>query len=409
MEVAQVTPQFKKGRGQLAAIVVLGHALKHIYMAGLQTILLPEIKISLGLSATQLGALAFSRQATGWATTMGAGYLGDRFPHRASTLLGISLAMMGVSYFFAGISTAYWVMFAAMLLVGVGPALYHPPALGALSRRFPDRRGFATALHGTGGTVGETLGPLTVAGLLVLLTWRGVLQLSLAPALLGAFLIWKTMRSGPPVAPMSLPIRAYLVSLAVLLKRRDLFILVLATALRSAGQHGVLIFLPVYLREDLGFTPTKVAVYLSLSQVVGIGAQPAMGYLSDKLGRKVVLLPAMTALGLLFFALRLAEPGAQLILTIVALGAFLYSLHEISIAAAMDTAGGEVQSTMASLIYGASFLGAFSPIIAGAIVDATGTTANAFTYGGAVVLAGVPVLLLLRLPKTADQTARARH
>jgi MFS family permease len=171
----------------------------------------------------------------------------------------------------------------------------------------------------------------------------------------------------------------------------------------------VLIFLPVYLREDLGFTPTKVAVYLSLAQVVGIGAQPAMGYLSDRLGRKVVLLPAMTALGLLFFALRLAEPGAQLILTIVALGAFLYSLHEISIAAAMDTAGGEVQSTMASLIYGASFLGAFSPIIAGAIVDATGTTANAFTYGGAVVLAGVPVLLLLRLPKTADQTARARH
>jgi MFS family permease len=300
-------------------------------------------------------------------------------------------------------------MFAAMLLVGIGPALYHPPALGALSRRFPDRRGFATALHGTGGTVGEMLGPLAAAGLLAFLTWRGVLQWSLAPALLGAFLIWRMMRSGPPVAPMMLSMRSYVVSIAVLLKRRDIFILVLVTALRSIGQHGILIFLPIYLRVDLAFSPTKAAVYLSLAQVVGIGAQPAMGYISDRLGRKAVLIPAMTALGLLFLALKVAEPGAQLMLTVMAMGAFLFSLHEISIAAAMDIAGGEVQSTMASLIYGASFLGAISPVIAGAIIDATGSTSSAFIYGGGVVLLGALILPFLRLPKTADQMARARQ
>ena len=70
MEAVQVGAEIRHGRNQLAATVVLGHAIKHIYNSGLQTILLPEIKIGLGLSATQLGSLAFSRQATGWVTTM---------------------------------------------------------------------------------------------------------------------------------------------------------------------------------------------------------------------------------------------------------------------------------------------------------------------------------------------------
>ena len=90
MESITVSDDLKRGRNRLAVTVVLGHAIKHIYISGLQTILLPEIKFGLGISATQLGALAFSRQVTGWVTTVGAGYLGDRFANRASLMLGIS-------------------------------------------------------------------------------------------------------------------------------------------------------------------------------------------------------------------------------------------------------------------------------------------------------------------------------
>ena len=172
------------------------------------------------------------------------------------------------------------------------------------------------------------------------------------------------------------------------------------------GQSAIIVFLPVYLREDLEFSVARVALYLSLAQIVGIGAQPAMGFLSDKFGRKMVLVPATIWLGLLFLALRFADPGAQLVLTILAMGAFLYSLHTIFIAAAMDVAGGEVQSTVVSLIYGASFLGTTSPILAGIIADTYGTP-SAFLYGGGVVLLSSFILALLRLPKTTTQIAGA--
>ena len=407
MKSIPLAPEIRRGRNQLAATVVLGHAFKHIYNSGLQTILLPEIKIGLGLSATQFGSLAFSRQATSWVTTMGAGYLGDRFANRASLMLAASLVLTGVSYFVAGFAPNYWLMFAVMMLVGIGPSLYHPPAIGALSRRFPDRRGFAISLHGTGGSVGEVLGPIITAGVLTLLMWRDMLHVSLIPALLAALVIWSMMRSVTGDVPGTASTRAYFRSVATLLRRRALLALVLVTALRSMGQGVIVTFLPVYLREDLEFSATRVALYLSMSQVVGIGAQPAMGFLSDRFGRKVVLMPAMACMGLLFMALAYADPGVQMVLTVLALGAFQYSLHTIFIAAAMDVAGGQVQSTIVSLIYGAAIFGTVAPVLAGILADAYGVP-SAFLFGGSVVLLSTFVLGLLKLPKTATQMAGER-
>ncbi|MCH7745594.1 MAG: hypothetical protein IIC84_05925 [Chloroflexi bacterium] len=89
------------------------------------------------------------------------------------------------------------------------------------------------------------------------------------------------------------------------------------------------------------------------------------------------------------------------------MGTVLYSLHTLFIAAAMDVAGGEVQSTVVSLIYGASFLGTLSPIVAGIIADNYGIP-SVFLFGGGVVLVGAVILMMLKLPKTETQIAGQR-
>ena len=108
-------PQIARGRGLLAVVVVAGHAVKHVFNSGMRSLLLPEIKIGLGLSGSRFGALLTASQITSWGTTIGAGYLGDRFSNRAALMLGISLAMTGISFFIAGHATTYAVMFLAML------------------------------------------------------------------------------------------------------------------------------------------------------------------------------------------------------------------------------------------------------------------------------------------------------
>lgn len=413
----------RRGRNRLAATVVLGHAIKHIYNSGLQSILLAVIKDDLALSGAQFGLLSTSGRVTSGATTMVAGYLGDRFANRSGIMLMSSLGMMGISYFLLGSAPNYYLLLAAMLIVGVGPSLYHSPAIASLSRKFPDKRSFAISLHGTGGSIGEVVGPVLTGGLitgtyLVAFEWRDVLQISVLPALLCGLLIYLMMRNIPTVSAETASLSDYFSSLSALMSRRAMIALVAITALRSMGQGAIMAFLPVYLLEDQGITAVVIGLFMASIQFVGILAQPAMGFLADRFGHKAVLVPATAALGVLMIALRFAEaddtltftlwrlqiaaPGIQFGIIGLAMGAFLYALHAIYIAAAMDVAEGEAQSTVVSLIYGASFLGALSPFIAGVIVDFT-DTASAFVYGGVMVLAATLILVFTRLPKTFSQ------
>ena len=146
MESVEVSPELRKGRNQLAVTVTLGHAVKHVFNSALP-ILLTLMKGDLGLSNTQYGVITSVGRGTSGATTMVAGYLGERFANRSGLMLFISLSMMGISYFLLGFAPSFWWVLGVMLLVGIGPSLYHPPAIASLSRKFPDRRGFAISLH----------------------------------------------------------------------------------------------------------------------------------------------------------------------------------------------------------------------------------------------------------------------
>ena len=407
MASTEVTEDIKRGRNQLAVTVVLGHTVKHIYNSGLQSVILAVIKDDLRLTGTQFGLLATSQRVTSGTTTMVAGYLGDRFANRSGLMLMLSLGIMGVSYYLLGSAPSYWVLFAVMLLVGIGPSLYHPPAIASLSRKFPDRRGFAISLHGTGGSVGEVVGPVLTGGLisgtyLVAFHWRDVLHISVFPALFFAVAVYLMMRNIPAAAADTASLREYGSSLVSLMRRRAMLSLVFVTALRSSGQYAVMGFLPVYLLEDLEYDKVIIGLFMSGAQVTGIVAQPLMGYLSDRFGRKIVLVPCTLVMGLLIISLRFAEPGPQLVIAVLAMGAFLYSLHTIYIAGAMDVAQGQAQSTVVSLIYGASFIGAFSPWVAGWVADQWGNSSS-FIYGGVLVILGALILWATKLPKTSNQ------
>ena len=308
MTATHPSEDIRTGRNRLAATVTIGHAVKHLYNSGLRSLILPEIKLDLNLSGAQFGALATSREITAWTITMVAGYLGDRYINRSGLMVGLSIAIIGVSYWLISLPNTFWPLFAIMFFAGLGPSLYHPPAIGELSRRFPDRRGFAISLHGTGGIAGEVLGPLVVAGLLALMSWRGVLQAGLLPALAAAFTLWAVMNSLRRNDTPNVSARGYLTAFGELIQNRALVLLVSVSAIRIMGESAVANFLPVFLREDLNFSPTRVAVYLSLAQVAGLGAQPAMGYLSDRFGRKAVLLPGLTVVSLLSMALGFTGP-----------------------------------------------------------------------------------------------------
>lgn len=414
----------KEGSKKLVSAIVLGHSVGHIFNSSLPLLLaMMKTDPRFNLTATQFGVVGGVGRGSSDATTIVAGYLGERFANRPGVMLSISLIIMGSSYFLLGMAPSFWWLLGAMLLVGIGPSLYHPPAIAELSKRFPDRRGFAISLHGTGGSIGEMFGPF-IAGLLTTETfkvgsivtityliafeWNELLKISVLPALLFAVLVYLMMRNVSKETADTGSSGEYFRGLRELLKVKGIWGLILVTGLSDMGLSSVTYFLPLYLisapgEGGLGKDALTVGFFLAGAQVAGIIAQPVMGWLSDMYGRKIVLLPAMTFLGILFIGLYFASDGYQLVLNVFAMGAFLYSLHTVFIAAAMDISGGKSQATVVSLIYSASLLGTASPIFTGLLIDEFGLK-SAFLFSGIISLLATILLFSLKLPMNADIT-----
>lgn len=386
------------GRARFATVIVVGHALKHALTSGVTSVLMPEIRRDLSLSDTQVGTLGSTQQFSGWFATMGAGYLGDRFLNKTGLMLCISLLLVAVSLLVLGVSTSYLALLGGMFLLGFGPSMFHPPAVGALSRRFSDRRAFAISLHGTGGSIGEAAGPLIAAGLLSFLYWRDVLKVEFIPGILGAMLLLVLLKEGRSVAGTTPPTMSqYLGSFTALLRQRAMTLLLLVTAFRSVGQATTAIFLPIYLREDLAFSAALVGLYISMSQLAGIGSQPLMGMLSDRFGHKPVMLPALAIFAVLLAAVPFAEGKIALALVILALGFFLFSMQSILTSAAVELAGHEVHSTVVSLIYASSFIGSLAPTMAGILADRYGLEST-FFFSAGLAVAATAILAVTKLP-----------
>ena len=399
MDHTHADRELAQGRIKVAATISVAHAIKHVYNSGHLSLIMPAIKIGLGLNRAQFGSLATSMAAGWWIGTMVAGFLGDIFGHRAGLMLAIALALMGGSFFLGGIAPNYLTMIFVVFFVGVGPSMFHPPAIGELSRRFPDRRAFAVSLHGMGANVGEVLGTPIVASFLTFMIWRHLLMVSIVPALMVAAAVWILVPSRKAeIGTATDSVLGYFVSLTGLLKNRMLLLLIGATALRSVGEGGVSAFLPLYMRDNLNYSVTTVALFFSLAQIAGIVSQPVMGFLADRVGYKPVLLTGTALVMFSAFALSVAQPGVQLFLVVLVRGAANFSLHHIFIAAALDAARGAAQSTVTSLIYGAGFVGVISPFIAGVISERYGIH-SAFVYGGIVLIAPTLLLAVVRFPR----------
>ncbi len=382
-------------RRTLLVTAVTGHGIKHLMNAAF-AVLLPELKTGLGLTNTQVGVLSTSRFLTGGLANFPAGYIADRFTKLRAIVLGISIAGIGITYALAGLTTSFWLVTLWTSLMVLFISLWHPAAIGSLSRQFTANRGFAIALHGTGGSIGEALGPIVAGFLLGFFAWQVIFQGAIVPALILGFIIWFVLRRVPADISQAASFAEYLVALRRLLRNRRLLLVLFFTGGFAGAQATMYTFLPVYLREDIGLTSGALGFHLFLLHVTGIGSQPVMGYLSDHWGRKAVMVPAMAILGIAYFLFGVVPEGLPLIATILVASLFFYPMMAIFLASASDLAPSDVQSTTVSLVFGvATLFGSLAPLIGGRIADEQDLPTT-FIFCAVLVLFAATVALVTR-------------
>lgn len=361
-------PEPSQGRGSLLFVVASGHAMKHIFVAGL-FVLMPEIKQTLGLSNAALGILGTSKSLAGGLANAPAGFIADRYRQYFSPTLAGLLVFLGI--FQIALSRSVGLFDAAIYasVLSVIATAWHPPAIGALSHAFPEKRGLAISVHGTGASVGEALGPLIAGSLLLTLTWQSVLQLSAIPALVFALFVWLSTRKFK-INSEKVSLEDYLTHSKRLLKNRQLLFILLVAGAFGGCQAAMFVFLPVYIREDLGKSTFTVGLWIAFSQGIGVITQPIMGYLLDRVGRRQVIVPALFSLSISLVVLYLSKDGYLFLISLGFAGAFLFSTTSLLVTAAVDVAGNEVQATTVSLVYSAlAIFTALGPLAAGFLAD----------------------------------------
>lgn len=240
---------------------------------------------------------------------------------------------------------------------------------------------------------------------MLVMGWRGILSIyAIAPFFMGFMAVWafKNIGDVKEGEAKEAGLTQRLAMTKALLRSPLLWGLIVVRGLRGMALVGLITILPLYLGNDLHLSPFNRGFHIGMLIAVGLVAKPLAGLVSDKLGRKQVLVPGLVwscgfALLMIVF-----DDGIALTVTIALLGLFLYPDQPILTAAYFDVVGREVATTGLGVVSFASFLmAATSPLIAGAIYETADFQAGLYYIAGLFALAAL-VFALLPLSRRID-------
>jgi len=377
-------------------LVALGHTFTHWCPATFY-LLLPFLVKEMGLSYSQAGFLVTVRVAANLLVNIPAGMLVDIIGKKG-LLMALALIATGVPYFLVGVSHNFFWVALFMAFVGVGNYLWHPAAISTLSEKYPDKRGFAIAIHAIGPNIGESVAPLLVGVLLLYLSWRNVLFLNLIPGIVIAFILWKFLfgkLNSRTQSKKGLSAKEYLAGMKKMAQNPSILALVLVAGMRSMTQQGLHTFLPIYLTHDLGLSSAVAGLYLSVTQTAGMIGTPIAGSISDQNGRKRVLTAGLFSTSVVLVILAYFQLAWLFITGLAFLGFFLYAVRPVIWAWVLDLSPKELGGSAVSFFSGSqSLLSSLSPVICGFIADRWGILAAFYFLAGTVFVANLIVLTI---------------
>ena len=299
-------------------------------------------------------------------------------------------------------------LFASRLLAGVGMFVLWVVGIDVASGAFPPgRRATATSVVISGYPAGYALGQLGAPRIAAAVGWPGVFPVFGVGVLVTSLALYAAAGRVPRVEPPTAPVTR--AELGRVVRNRNVWTVVVVTVLGYSLYMVFNSWMPTYITRRFGVSLAESGAFVALFPAVGVLARPAGGWLSDAvLGRRRRPVFATSFVGATVLAAAMAYSAtvAALVAGLVLAGVFVQLQIGIMYQSIREFVDPGAAGTAVSLASVAGWLGSFvAPVVAGALVAATGTFTVLFAF--AVALGATGALTVWQMAESGGTLAPA--
>ena len=385
--MAETRPSALSGTFQMEKVLAIAavHFVHDMYTSFLAPVL-PLIIRSQGLSLTQAGSLTVFMQLPSLFNPL-IGAVSDK-KHLSKPFLILSPAFTATFMCIIGFVPSFGLLCATLFAVGISVAALHVSAPVMTAAMSGTAIGRGMGLFMVGGELARTAGPLIAVWAASNFGLTGMWQLMFMGWGASAILWWRLKRTRESVPERSTA------SFSVMLREMRVII---------AGVFGILVarsfmasamttYLPTFLFRE-GHSLWISGISLTVYEAAGVAGVYVSGTVSDRVGRRKVLLAA-TALSPVLLFLLLFSQGALLFVVLLLLGFTTIATGPVLMAVMMENAGPNRAAANGTYMAISFAVRASVILVIGMVSDLYGMRA-AFLMCASVACLGVPFIALL--------------
>ncbi|MDP2900230.1 MAG: MFS transporter [Candidatus Bathyarchaeota archaeon] len=266
-------------------VMILTHTLTHTFQ-NIHLVLFPVLMDEFKLGYYELGLIAAIPPLCQVVLSIPAGMLADKFGTKKMIIFSQLLSCAGSLV--AGFTQNPWMLIAAVSLLYLNTTFYHPPSYSYVTKTIkPSDRSKALGLHGAGGTLGMSIGPLSITLLMgyFAFEWRQVYLFWFVALLIGLIMVLR-IKADPDEQPKPKAKDDTPPGESKSVISGSMFWFIVFNAMRGMGASMTAAFFSLYLVKSQGWNLGDATLVYGASSLVGIVAAPLGGFFADKIGEK---------------------------------------------------------------------------------------------------------------------------
>ncbi|MDF0498214.1 MULTISPECIES: MFS transporter [Bradyrhizobium] len=275
-------------------VVLMGSAFGFVFFDRLAlNFLSPFLMPELQLNNTQLGALSAGLALTWAIAGYAVGTLSDYFQNR-KTLLVCAIVIFSMCSVGSGLANSFLTLLAARLVMGFAEGPVLPIAQSIMAAESSEhRRGFNMGVlqNFFSALLSNFAAPLLLVAIAQIYGWRSAFYIAAVPGFVVAALIVAFIREpSSGGAPISTASARNTIPLSTMLKHRNIWVCAIVSCLMVAWLLIQITFLPIYLVQVRGLSPSAMSVALAATGIATAASSIIVPALSDRFGRRPILI-----------------------------------------------------------------------------------------------------------------------